>query len=202
MPLDHFDSSSSKTFKNRYWVNSSYYEPGGPVFREIYPRCHFKSHTDEVQVFDSGEQNAEPLLPYYLQVTYFACPFPAGPELISRKGISRSIRDNAAREAVQRSGHPVGTPLLRRFAPFPSQCELNQQVLRPILQFGAGKHHSRAVEVPEHRTSASGCCLLRGLVFEDCERNTPSNPSFGRALGLAGRVLSWHTRGAHAHKVS
>lgn len=49
MPLDHFGGAAS-TFKNRYWVNASYYEPGGPVF-----------------IFDSGEQNAEPLLPYYLQ---------------------------------------------------------------------------------------------------------------------------------------
>ncbi|KAJ6624926.1 peptidase S28 [Mycena sp. CBHHK59/15] len=50
MPLDHFNSSNRATFPNRYWANSTYYEAGGPVF-----------------VFDSGEQNAEPLLPYYLQ---------------------------------------------------------------------------------------------------------------------------------------
>ncbi|KAH9852169.1 serine carboxypeptidase S28-domain-containing protein [Lenzites betulinus] len=45
MPLDHFGNTTG-TFKNRYWVNDTYYKPG---------------------VFDSGEQNAEPLLPYYLQ---------------------------------------------------------------------------------------------------------------------------------------
>ncbi|KAF9035622.1 serine carboxypeptidase S28-domain-containing protein [Panaeolus papilionaceus] len=51
MPLDHFSARpTSKTFKNRFWVNSTYWKPGGPVF-----------------LFDSGEQNAEPLLPYYLQ---------------------------------------------------------------------------------------------------------------------------------------
>ncbi|EKM50837.1 uncharacterized protein PHACADRAFT_130303 [Phanerochaete carnosa HHB-10118-sp] len=49
MPLDHFGGAPG-TFKNRYWVNASYYELGGPVF-----------------FFDSGEQNAEPLLSYYLQ---------------------------------------------------------------------------------------------------------------------------------------
>ncbi|KAI9062583.1 hypothetical protein FKP32DRAFT_1573969 [Trametes sanguinea] len=49
MPLDHFGNASG-TFKNRYWVNDTYYKSGGPVF-----------------LFDSGEQNAEPLLPYYLQ---------------------------------------------------------------------------------------------------------------------------------------
>ncbi|KAI0793717.1 peptidase S28 [Fomes fomentarius] len=49
MPLDHFGGIPG-TFKNRYWVNETYYKPGGPIF-----------------LFDSGEQNAEPLLPYYLQ---------------------------------------------------------------------------------------------------------------------------------------
>ncbi|KAI0664343.1 serine carboxypeptidase S28-domain-containing protein [Cubamyces menziesii] len=49
MPLDHFGGAPG-TFKNRYWVNDTYYKPGGPVF-----------------LFDSGEQNAEPLLSYYLQ---------------------------------------------------------------------------------------------------------------------------------------
>lgn len=31
IPVDHF-ASSSKTFPNRYWVNSTYYKDGGPVF--------------------------------------------------------------------------------------------------------------------------------------------------------------------------
>ncbi|KAG7096655.1 hypothetical protein E1B28_004070 [Marasmius oreades] len=50
LPLDHFDANSNATFKNRFWVNATYYEVGGPVF-----------------LFDSGEQDAAPLLPYYLQ---------------------------------------------------------------------------------------------------------------------------------------
>ncbi|ETW78603.1 serine protease [Heterobasidion irregulare TC 32-1] len=49
MPVDHFGDTSG-IFGNRYWVNDTYYNAGGPVF-----------------LFDSGEQNAEPLLPYYLQ---------------------------------------------------------------------------------------------------------------------------------------
>ena len=34
MPIDHFTSDASKisTFKNRYWINATYYEAGGPVF--------------------------------------------------------------------------------------------------------------------------------------------------------------------------
>lgn len=32
MPIDHFNPSDHRTYKNRYWVNDSYYEPGGPVF--------------------------------------------------------------------------------------------------------------------------------------------------------------------------
>ncbi|PFH50969.1 hypothetical protein AMATHDRAFT_192255 [Amanita thiersii Skay4041] len=50
MPIDHNASAQGATFNNRYWVNASYYKPGGPVF-----------------LFDSGEQDAAPLLPYYLQ---------------------------------------------------------------------------------------------------------------------------------------
>lgn len=49
IPFDHFNASDSRTFQNRYWVNSTFYEPGGPVFW-----------------FDSGEQNAQPLVPYFL----------------------------------------------------------------------------------------------------------------------------------------
>lgn len=35
MPIDHFaGSSTSGTFPNRYWINSTYWEKGGPVFRK------------------------------------------------------------------------------------------------------------------------------------------------------------------------
>lgn len=49
LPVDHFNRSDTRTFQNRYWLNSTFYEPGGPVFW-----------------FDSGEQNAQPLVPYFL----------------------------------------------------------------------------------------------------------------------------------------
>ena len=32
LPLDHFGYDKSKTFKNRYWVYTKAYKPGGPVF--------------------------------------------------------------------------------------------------------------------------------------------------------------------------
>ena len=38
MPLDHF-TTDKRTFKNRFFVNDTYYKPGGPVF-----------------FFDNGEQ--------------------------------------------------------------------------------------------------------------------------------------------------
>ncbi|EIM80278.1 peptidase S28 [Stereum hirsutum FP-91666 SS1] len=51
IPIDHFGTTNNTdSFANRFWVNDTYYESGGPVF-----------------LFDSGEQDAEPLLPYYLQ---------------------------------------------------------------------------------------------------------------------------------------
>ncbi|KAI9664853.1 MAG: hypothetical protein M1821_006301 [Bathelium mastoideum] len=49
IPIDHYNSSDNRTYANRYWVNSKYYSPGGPIF-----------------YFDSGEQNAQPLVPYFL----------------------------------------------------------------------------------------------------------------------------------------
>ncbi|KAK3065956.1 hypothetical protein LTS18_002193, partial [Coniosporium uncinatum] len=49
IPIDHYNASDTRTYSNRYWINDSYYKPGGPVF-----------------YFDSGEQNAHPLVPYFL----------------------------------------------------------------------------------------------------------------------------------------
>ena len=49
IPIDHYNASDNREYSNRYWVNLTYYIPGGPVF-----------------FFDSGEQNAHPLVPYFL----------------------------------------------------------------------------------------------------------------------------------------
>lgn len=49
IPIDHYNKSDTRTYLNRYWINTTYYKPGGPVF-----------------YFDSGEQNAHPLVPYFL----------------------------------------------------------------------------------------------------------------------------------------
>jgi hypothetical protein len=32
LPLDHFNSTDSRTFSNRFWVNTTFYKPGSPVF--------------------------------------------------------------------------------------------------------------------------------------------------------------------------
>lgn len=49
IPINHYNSCDTRTYSNRFWVNATYYRPGGPVF-----------------YFDSGEQNAHPLVPYFL----------------------------------------------------------------------------------------------------------------------------------------
>lgn len=49
IPIDHYNDSDTRTYSNRFWINATYYKPGGPV---IY--------------FDAGEQNAHPLVPYFL----------------------------------------------------------------------------------------------------------------------------------------
>ncbi|KAJ4386862.1 hypothetical protein N0V93_009760 [Gnomoniopsis smithogilvyi] len=46
LPIDHFNASDTRTFQNRYWYNSTFYEPGGPVFW-----------------WDVGESNAELYVP-------------------------------------------------------------------------------------------------------------------------------------------
>lgn len=32
IPVDHFNESDTRVYSNRYWVNDTYYKPGGPVF--------------------------------------------------------------------------------------------------------------------------------------------------------------------------
>lgn len=32
MPVDHFNEDDARTYNNRFWVNDTYYQPGGPVF--------------------------------------------------------------------------------------------------------------------------------------------------------------------------
>ncbi|MCJ1401788.1 hypothetical protein MMC11_005005 [Xylographa trunciseda] len=32
MPIDHFDPSNTRTYGNRYWMNDTFYQKGGPVF--------------------------------------------------------------------------------------------------------------------------------------------------------------------------
>ncbi|TKA73207.1 hypothetical protein B0A49_04241 [Cryomyces minteri] len=49
IPIDHYNASDTRKYQNRYWINDEYYRRGGPVF-----------------YFDAGEQNAHPLVPYFL----------------------------------------------------------------------------------------------------------------------------------------
>jgi hypothetical protein len=32
LPLDHFNLTDDRTFSNRFWINTTFYQPGGPVF--------------------------------------------------------------------------------------------------------------------------------------------------------------------------
>ncbi|KAK5720059.1 hypothetical protein LTR15_007332 [Elasticomyces elasticus] len=49
IPVDHYNVTDERKYENRYWINAEYYRSGGPVF-----------------YFDAGEQNASPLVPYFL----------------------------------------------------------------------------------------------------------------------------------------
>ncbi|KAI5199773.1 hypothetical protein E4T39_06072 [Aureobasidium subglaciale] len=32
LPVDHFNTSDNRTYNNRYWINGTHYQEGGPVF--------------------------------------------------------------------------------------------------------------------------------------------------------------------------
>lgn len=32
LPIDHFNESDTRTYNNQYWVNDTWYQPGGPIF--------------------------------------------------------------------------------------------------------------------------------------------------------------------------
>jgi hypothetical protein len=49
IPIDHFNASDTQTFQNRFWVNSTWYQSGGPVI-----------------FYDAGEQGVR---------TTFSCSF-------------------------------------------------------------------------------------------------------------------------------
>ncbi|KAI5460140.1 peptidase S28, partial [Mariannaea sp. PMI_226] len=59
MLVDHFDASNKKTYSNRYFVNDTYYQPGGPVI-----------------LFDFGESGASPdyVADYLAEFTVTSAP--------------------------------------------------------------------------------------------------------------------------------
>lgn len=69
LPIDHFNISDNRTYSNRYWINTEHYKAGGPVF-----------------YFDSGEQNAHPLVPYFL----YQAAGPSSVMMLARRCVMRS----------------------------------------------------------------------------------------------------------------
>jgi hypothetical protein len=63
IPVDHFGNATAETYQNRYWVNGTYYKPGGPVFGALVmgydgAPADLRIHA----VFDAGEGDAEPFV--------------------------------------------------------------------------------------------------------------------------------------------
>lgn len=60
MPLDHFSNDDTRTFRNRYYMNDTFYKPGGPVFRK--PPELSQGRCETVLsiriVYDAGEGSA------------------------------------------------------------------------------------------------------------------------------------------------
>lgn len=61
IPIDHFNSTDNRNFQNRYWINDTYYQDGGPVFLFDTGRCLDFTHlsiynnTDRTLSFPPGE---------------------------------------------------------------------------------------------------------------------------------------------------
>lgn len=58
MPLDHFNASDPRTFNNRYYLNDTYYKPGGLVFLFDYGESGFSPYYGWIFLAESTEQSA------------------------------------------------------------------------------------------------------------------------------------------------
>ena len=122
MPLDHFGNATG-TFKNRYWVNDTYYKPGGPVFcASSGSQVYFfpKIITYSLRLRRAKRRASAPVLPASEINTLQDTPLITDPAS-NAIGVSWPLCHNAAGKAIQRSGNSLGTQVLWRFPPFPSQ---------------------------------------------------------------------------------
>ncbi len=53
LPIDHFNPQDTRTFKNRYWMNDSFYEKGGPIF--LYDAGEAKVPPGQAQLLASDQ---------------------------------------------------------------------------------------------------------------------------------------------------
>ena len=102
MPIDHFGNTSA-TFPNRYWINSTYYKPGGPVFctfiivlLKLKLLCnHDLTHLNKYSIRESKMRNLFYRTTY--KFSHYPIPVLSMNLLTQHIGISWLISDYAAR---------------------------------------------------------------------------------------------------------
>ncbi|MCJ1420932.1 hypothetical protein MMC32_007292 [Xylographa parallela] len=67
IPIDHFDPSDTRTYGNRYWMNDTYYQKGGPVF--LYDNGE-AGIADSQATQDTGGGSASYFAPLELAIKY------------------------------------------------------------------------------------------------------------------------------------
>ncbi|KAF8194645.1 serine carboxypeptidase S28-domain-containing protein, partial [Pholiota molesta] len=114
---------------NRYWINATYWEPGGPVF-----------------LFDSGEQNAEPLLPYYLQEYH---------GLSATMRLAKRYKGLAILWEHRFYGASLPFPVNENTTADQWQFLSTEQALEDIVFFSKSFPHPSSKPLPNHSTSSA-----------------------------------------------
>lgn len=99
MPIDHFTNKTADTFQNRYWINATYWEKGGPVFCTFHPSTCFFYLADIFKYLIRGNKMRSHYFHIILKYEYF---YSLSDSLSSAliAGISWAICCNAPSEKV------------------------------------------------------------------------------------------------------
>jgi Serine carboxypeptidase S28 len=58
MPVDHFNDHDTRTYKNRYWINDTYYQEGGPIFFHDFGEATVSEHEVLTRLGEIGTRMA------------------------------------------------------------------------------------------------------------------------------------------------
>jgi hypothetical protein len=171
MPIDHFWNKTDETYMNRYWVNDTWYEPGGPVFgswvhfplRVLMPddalsiRC-WRGQRREFPLCSRGKSD-------------LSIPRPRS-DCHCDIGKQSTTQRHAAREELSWRWNSLGTPILRQIPPIRLGRSFHtihlvpaDGLLRKSTSPGAGHQNNGRTSPPSKRcrTSLSSLTILAFL---------------------------------------